>query len=213
MTRLLDSTYVRIGNPEYVRQNDSFGLTTLCNRHVDIKGSSIHFEFRGKRGVEQKVDVRDPRLARVVRECLEIPGYTLFQYCDEDGRRHPLESGDVNEYLRTISGGVYTAKDFRTWGGTLRALLELLDIGEGATHSQTRKNIVEAVKRVAKTLGNQPSACRKYYIHPRILESYLDGVLLSKARQHVAEVECDVKRLKGLEPEEWVMLKLLAECT
>jgi len=213
VVRLLGSTYVRIGNPEYARQNDSFALTTLRDRHVDIEGSKIHFEFRGKRGVEQKVDVRDPRLARVVRECLETPGYTLFQYYDEDRKRQPLDSGDVNEYLRMISGGAFTAKDFRTGGGTLRALLELFDSGEASTKTQARKNVVEAVKRVAKTLGNQPCACRKYYIHPQIPESCLKGELLSRARRHVADAQRSVKRhkLKGLEPEEWVMLQVLAD--
>jgi DNA topoisomerase I len=211
IVRLLDSTHVRIGNVQYAKQNASFGLTTLRNRHVDISGSKIHFEFRGKSGVEQKLDVKDRRLAHIVRQCMEIPGYTLFQYYDEERKRQPIDSGDVNEYLREVCDDAFTAKDFRTWGGTLLAMLALLEIGEPATKTDAKKNVVQAVKQVAKQLGNQPSACRKYYIHPAILQSYTDGTLIDTTKKYVAQARRSqsMSRLKGLELEEWVMLNIL----
>ncbi len=213
VVRLLDSTYVRIGNPQYAKQNDSFGLTTLRNRHVHVSDSKIHLEFRGKRGVEQQIDVRDKRLARIVRECMEIPGYTVFQYYDEAGKRQPVDSGDINDYLHDLSGGEFTAKDFRTWGGSLHALLALVEIGEAANKTQAKKNVVAAIKQAAKKLGNQPSACRKYYIHPVILDCYAEGELLSMAGRYMEQAQQDGKpeNLKGLEPEEWVMLRVLEE--
>lgn len=213
VVRLLDSTYARIGNTEYTRQNDSFGLTTLRSRHVDVSGSKIHFEFHGKSGVEQQADVNDRRLARIVRQCLEIPGYTLFQYYDEAGERLPVDSGDVNDYLHEIGGDVFTAKDFRTWGGTLLALLALRELGVATTKTEARKNVVQAVKRVAGRLGNQPSACRKYYIHPVILQSYADGVLFGKAEKHYGQLQNQKPRKTGeLQLEERVLLKILENC-
>jgi DNA topoisomerase I len=214
VVRLLDSSYVRIGNVEYAKENASFGLTTLRNRHVDISGSTIHFEFRGKKGVEQKVDVRDKRLARIVRECLEIPGYTLFQYYDEEGKRQPIDSGDVNEYLQEISGGAFTAKDFRTWGGTLEAMLALIEIGACDTKTQAKRNVTQAVKQVAQRLGNQPSACRKYYIHPDILQGYLENHLVTIAQTEFKKQQrrSRANKEQALEPEEQVMLGVLAKC-
>jgi DNA topoisomerase-1 len=211
VVRLLDSTYVRIGNAVYAKQNKSFGLTTLRNRHVDILGSEIRLEFRGKRGVEQKVQVQDRRLAHIVRQCLEIPGYTLFQFYDDEDKRQPVDSGDVNQYLQEISGDAFTAKDFRTWGGTLLAMLALLEIGESSTKTQAKKNVAQAVRRVAGRLGNQPSACKKYYIHPAILQSYLEGTLLSTAQVYLKQLKQDLEleRLNGLQPEEWVMMNVL----
>lgn len=211
VVRLLDSTYVRIGNPEYVRQNDSFGLTTLRNRHVDISGSKIHFEFRGKSGKEQKIDITDRRLARIVRQCLEIPGYTLFQYYDEEDKRQPVDSDDVNAYLQEICGEAFTAKDFRTWGGTLLAMLALLAIGECSSKTQAKKNVVQAVKQVAEQLGNQPSACRKYYIHPAIIESYMSRTLVDQVEKYRRRLQSDrrARNHAGLQREEQIMVHLL----
>lgn len=212
VVRLLDATHVRIGNTEYAKQNDSFGLTTLRNRHVDVSGSTIRFAFRGKRGVEQEVDVSDRRLSHVVRQCLEIPGYTLFQYFDSEGRRQPVDSSDVNAYLQEISGDAFTAKDFRTWGGTLLAMQALIGIGEAATKTEAKKNVVRAIKQVAAQLGNQPGACRKYYIHPVILQAYADGTLMNAAQESVKRLTTRPGKSTGLEPEEKVMLAVLATC-
>jgi DNA topoisomerase-1 len=215
LLRLLDSTYVRIGNIAYTRENKSFGLTTLRDRHVDISGSEIRFEFRGKRGVKQRIDIRNKRLARIVRDCQEIPGCTLFQYYDEQNKRQPIDSGDVNEYLHEISGEAFTAKDFRTWGGTLLAMLELFESGEAQTKTQAKKNVTQAVKAVARRLGNQPSACRKYYVHPAILESYVEGGLVAEAQKCFERLQRDPspKMLGGLRVEERVLLMVLERCT
>jgi DNA topoisomerase-1 len=214
VVRLLDSTYVRIGNMQYAKENASFGLTTLRNRHVEVSGANIRFEFRGKRGIEQRVDIHDKRLARIIRQCLEIPGYTLFQYYDEEGKRQPIDSGDVNAYLHEIAGGAFTAKDFRTWGGTLEAMLALLEIGEAVTQTQAKKNVVHAIKQVAKQLGNQPSACRKYYIHPAILQSYMEGDLVAKVQAEFNRLQRKPQHIDpiALQSEEKVMLSLLKTC-
>lgn len=173
---LLESTLIRIGNPRYARSNRSYGLTTLCTRHVDIRGTAIRFQFRGKSGVEHKVTLRDRRLARLMRRCMELPGQQLFQHLDEDGQRRVVSSNDVNRYLREMTGREFTAKDYRTWAGSALSLERLRKL-ECATEADTRKNLVDTVKQVASQLGNTPAVCRKCYIHPAILQSFSEGAL------------------------------------
>lgn len=176
IVRLLESTLVRVGNEEYARTNGSFGLTTLRNRHVAVKGETVNLEFRGKSGIAQRVSVTDRAVARIVRGCRDIPGQELFQWIDPQGERRPIDSNDVNEYLREASGGPFTAKDFRTWFATLEALA-LLRKRRATSEREAKKHALEAVEAVAVKLGNTPAICRKCYIHPVILSSYGEGKL------------------------------------
>ena len=180
VVKLMTITFIRVGNPEYARTNNSFGLTTLRDHHVEVSGSRLQFKFRGKGGKEHAIQVTDLRLARIVKRCQDIPGYELFQYLDENGQRRKIDSSDVNEYLRRISGHDFTAKDFRTWAGTVLALSALKEAGLSDSARQAKKNIVEAIKVVADQLGNTPAICRKCYVHPIVLESYSNGWLLEK---------------------------------
>jgi DNA topoisomerase-1 len=176
---LLDKTRIRIGNPEYQRQNESYGLTTLQDQHVEISGDKITFMFQGKSGKEHSVQLRDKRLARVVRQCQELPGQELFQYLDDEKIRHTLRSNDVNEYLREVTGQDFTAKDFRTWGGTVATTRALFAAGPAATKTERKRKVTQAVKAAAKALGNTVTVCRKYYIHPAVLTAYTDGELFT----------------------------------
>ncbi len=178
VVQLLDCTGIRIGNDEYARANRSFGLTTLRDRHVEISGSSIRFEFRGKSGKSHSVSLSDRRLARIVRRCQEIPGEDLFQYFDEAGVRQTVSSGDVNDYLRAVSGQDFTAKDFRTWSGTKLAVAALTEIGAGTSQRQAKSNVLRASDRVAEQLNNTRAVCRKYYVHPCVFEAYVAGTML-----------------------------------
>ena len=171
VVRLLERTLVRVGNEEYARENSSFGLTTLRNRHVEVRGQQLKLTFRGKSGVLHTVGLRDRRLAKVVRDAQELPGQQLFQYIDEDGETRRIESDDVNEYLRDSMGDAFSAKDFRTWAGTVLAVRALRDA----------PSLTDAVKEVAQALGNTPAVCRRCYIHPRIVDTYLEGGLPSGA--------------------------------
>ena len=177
VVNLLESTLIRVGNPEYAKQNNSFGLTTLRNRHVDISGATLRFEFRGKSGKDQSVEIQDRRLARIVRQVRDLPGQRLFQYLDADGERQSISSEDVNDYLRASTGEDFSAKDFRTWGGTVLALSALLEIGPCETEKEASRAVVEAVKQVSALLGNRPATCRKFYVHPLVIGSYLEGSL------------------------------------
>ncbi len=177
---LLESTLARIGNTEYARQNGSFGLTTLRTRHVDLDGSKVRFQFRGKGGKDHDVRVKDPRVARVIRRCIDLPGYELFQYIDENGDRRTIDSADVNDYLREASGADFTAKDFRTWAGTVLAAGHLLIGGPARNERQAKQNVVAAVRAVAEQLGNTPAVCRKCYVHPAIIDAYSDGTLFGR---------------------------------
>ena len=192
IVRLLDLTSIRIGNGEYARSNESFGLTTLCDDHVGFAGSKMTFSFKGKSGVEHDVDVRDQRLARIVRECQEIPGQDLFQYLDENGRGHKIRSEDVNAYIREIGGGPFTAKDFRTWNGTRTALTVLLEMGSPESATQAKAGAVSAVKLVAEALRNRPATCRKFYIHPAVLAAYEAGFPRRSAAREGLTVEEDL---------------------
>ena len=172
---LLESTLIRIGNDEYARANKSYGLTTMRNRHVDIDGSHVRFHFRGKSGKQHDIELSDRRLARIVQKCRDLPGQELFQYLDEDGARHALDSADVNDYLREIAGDDYTAKDFRTWAGTVLAAGELARSWPYESDAEAKRHIVAAVQAVSQRLGNTPAVCRKCYIHPVIIEAYQRG--------------------------------------
>jgi DNA topoisomerase I len=174
---LMEKSCMRIGNREYAIKNQSFGLTTLRDRHVEIDGAKLTFEFNGKKGVAHKVELHDRRLARIVQHCKEIPGYELFQYYDDQNEKHAIESGDVNTYLQEITGEAFSAKDFRTWAGTLHAFRAFREIIPADTDTEKRKQIVEVIKEVSRKLGNTPAVCRKYYIHPLLLESFENGKL------------------------------------
>ncbi|MFN2419980.1 MAG: DNA topoisomerase IB [Gemmatimonadota bacterium] len=177
VARLLDETLIRVGNEEYVRDNDSFGVTTLRDRHVEIEGASIRFEFRGKGGKRHEVDLEDRRLARIIRRCRDIPGQELFQYLDDEGNRQVVRSDDLNDYLREIGGDDFTAKDFRTWAGTVLGAVALGAADACTSDAHGRRVIADAVKRVAERLGNTPAICRKCYINPEIFRGYQDGSL------------------------------------
>jgi DNA topoisomerase I len=176
--RLMDETLIRIGNEEYARHNQSYGLTTLRHDHVRIEGSTtIMFEFRAKSGKEQRVRLSDPRLATVVHACHELPGQELFQYVDDDGKVCDVGSGDVNDYLRTVTRASFTAKDFRTWGGSVTAAEALVDLGPPRSATDAKRKIVRAIDAAAARLNNTRAVCRKSYVNPRVLDSYVDGTL------------------------------------
>ena len=204
---LLEATMMRVGNEEYARTNKSFGLTTLRNRHVKVDGSDVQFSFRGKSGVYHKVKVHDRRLAGIVKRTRDLPGQELFQYIDEDGETHSVDSSDVNDYLRNITGEEYTAKDFRTWSGTVLAALALQEFEKFDSETQAKKNIVRAIESVAEKLGNTPTICRKCYVHPAVLDAYLEGAPLDVMRERTEEKLAE--DLHALQPEEAAVLAML----
>jgi DNA topoisomerase-1 len=207
--RLLETTLIRVGNAEYARDNRSFGLTTIRHRHVAINGSTIAFEFRGKGGRVHKVSTQDRRLARVVRACHELPGQELFQYIDDDGVRRDVGSADVNAYLQEVTGEPFTAKDFRTWAGTVLASLALSEFESFDSQAAAKRNVTRAIEHVANHLGNTVAVCRKSYIHPAILDSYLDGSLLEFLK---SQVEAALREeLQGLSSEESAVLAFLQQ--
>ncbi|HEX6691130.1 MAG TPA: DNA topoisomerase IB [Burkholderiales bacterium] len=175
VVRLLDKTLIRVGNDEYARENKSYGLTTLQRRHVQVDGQTLRFSFRGKSGVEHTITVSDPRLARIVQRCRDLPGQEMFQYLDARRKRQAISSDDVNDYLRELSGRDVTAKDFRTWGGTMLAAVELRAMGEAASRAEADRNIIRAIDAVAERLGNTRAVCRKYYVHPALISAYYMG--------------------------------------
>jgi DNA topoisomerase-1 len=204
---LLEATMMRIGNDEYARENKSYGLTTLRNRHVHIDGSEVEFSFRGKSGVHHDVKVHDRRLAKIIQRTRDLPGQDLFQYLDADGERHTVGSSDVNDYLRAMTGEDYTAKDFRTWSGTVLAALALREFEKFDSEAQAKKNVVRAIEAVAEKLGNTPSVCRKCYVHPAVLDAYMDGTMLEGLRARAEESLAE--ELHDLEPEEAAVLVML----
>ena len=206
--RLLETTCIRVGNEEYARENHSYGLTTMHNRHVTVKGSTITFDFTGKSGVHHTIDIQNRRLANIVQKCHDLPGYELFQYIDEDGHRHTVQSSDVNSYLHEISGEHFTAKDFRTWAGTVLTAMLLREFEPYETQTQAKKNVIQAIKSVAERLGNTPTVCRKCYIHPAVLEQYQSGAMLQAIETEVAE-QVD-RQLSDLRDEEFALLRMLA---
>jgi DNA topoisomerase-1 len=209
VVRLLESTLIRVGNAEYARENKSFGLTTIRHDHVEVNGTELAFEFRGKSGKLHKVTTRDRRLARIVRACQELPGQELFQYVDADGVRHDVDSADVNAYLQEITGEPFTAKDFRTWAGTVLASLALSEFETFDTKAAAKRNVTRAIEHVANNLGNTVAVCRKAYIHPAILDSYLDGSLLEFLKGQVEEALRE--ELDGLSSEEAAVLAFLQQ--
>ena len=185
---LLEKTMMRVGNQEYAKENKSFGLTTLRNRHIRVKGGHVEFDFRGKHGIDHHIDLSDRRLARIVERCRDLPGQDLFQFVDHDGERHGLGSEDVNHYLHEISGEAITAKDFRTWAATNLAAELLSELERFDSQAAAKKELVHAVENVAKRLGNTPAICRKCYIHPAVFEGYLDGSLAEGLKQRADEL-------------------------
>jgi DNA topoisomerase I len=183
VVRLLETTLIRVGNQEYARTNESYGLTTMLDEHVTINGATLRFDFRGKSGKDHEVQVRDRRLARIVQRCQELPGQHLFQYLDDEGNGHAVGSADVNAYLREITGEDFTAKDFRTWAGTVLAAETLHAIGPCNSTSEAKRNISQAIRHVASRLGNTPTVCRKSYVYPMVLEAYLAGSLIIDFQQ------------------------------
>ncbi len=183
VVKLLETTYIRVGNEEYAEENNSFGLTTLRNQHLQILGDTLRFRFKGKSHQQHEITLEDKRLARIMRKCKEVPGSSLFEYLDEEGKPQTVESGDVNEYLREISGGDFTAKDFRTWGGTCLAANFLLEKCLSGVDKSTKSALVDVVKDVASKLGNKPATCKKYYIHPTLMDCYSAGKLKSFAEE------------------------------
>ncbi|WP_034296987.1 DNA topoisomerase IB [Herbaspirillum sp. RV1423] len=206
---LLQATLMRIGNEEYARNNRSFGITTLNNRHVKADGADIKFHFHGKSGVQHTIKLHDPYMVRIVRKLLDLPGQELFQYVDEAGETHAIDSSDVNDYLRDVTGENYTAKDFRTWAGTVLAASALDEPRQFDSQAEARKNIVQAIAHVAKKLGNTPAICRKCYVHPDVISAYLDGVTVGQLKQQADDNP--IGDIHALSPEEATVLALLQE--
>ncbi|HUR45933.1 MAG TPA: hypothetical protein VMZ27_08685 [Candidatus Saccharimonadales bacterium] len=208
IVKLLEVSLIRVGNEEYARENNSFGLTTLQDRHAQVNGSKVHFKFRGKSGKDHDIDVQDRHLSRIVKSCQDLPGQDLFQYIDEEGKQQDVKSEDVNQYLREITSAEFTAKDFRTWAGTVLAAMALREFEKCNNQRAARKNIVRAIERVSSRLGNTPSVCRKCYVHPAVLDCYLDGTLINTLRNRA---QTELKSLKHMTAEEGLVLGLLEE--
>ena len=209
VVRLLEVSLIRVGNEEYAKENQSFGLTTMRNRHAKIDGSTVRFRFRGKSGKQHTVEVSDRRVARIVQKCQDLPGQHLFEYEDSDGQIVSIESEDVNDYLQGIAGQPFTAKDFRTWAGTVLAAIALGKMEEVDSQAIAKKNVVTAIETVARLLGNTSTICRKCYIHPAIPTSYLNGKLAGNLRLK-ADSEI-AQHLRELKPEEAAVITLLRQ--
>ena len=206
IVRLLDETCIRVGNDEYAEENNSFGLTTLRNRHAEVHGDGIRLHFLGKSKQQHDVTLHDARLAKIVKNCQDLPGQELFQYRADDGEYVKVDSADVNDYLREISGDDFTAKDFRTWHGTCHMAQQLAALGLAQSKTEIKRNIVEAIKETAKKLGNRPPACRKFYVHPVVFNAYTERTIVS-AMQKMRSNRASRKR--GLRPEEAAVLRLI----
>ena len=202
VVQLLEKTLIRVGNEEYARDNGSIGLTTMRDAHATIIGPNVRFEFRGKSGVRHAVDLNDPRLAKIIKACRELPGYELFQYVDAGGRRQTIDSADVNAYLRKVSGEDFTAKDFRTWVGTLLAARALSDAPRSSSIAETKRHLARAVESVAGRLGNTTTVCRKCYIHPAVLDAYMHGAT-------IRTVKTRANGIRGLDSEEAAVVALI----
>jgi|CXWL01.1.fsa_nt_gi DNA topoisomerase-1 len=199
VVRLLDVTHMRIGNEEYAKDNHSYGLTTLLNKHVNVDGATIRFAFRGKSGVAQEIDVQDRHVARIIQQCHDLPGHELFHYVTSDGKKMPVSSEHVNMYIEGIAKEEFTAKDFRTWGGTIRAAESLLHLGESDVASHRKQCLVCAIKDAAAELGNRPATCKKYYIDPRIFEAYEARTLCDVLERYMNEKHAAPNALKPIE--------------
>jgi DNA topoisomerase I len=210
IVRLMEVTLIRVGNEEYARENHSFGLTTMRVRHVEIEGSTATFRFQGKSGVRHTVDINDRRLVKIIERCQDIPGYELFQFLDADVNPCTIDSADVNTYLREISSQDFTAKDFRTWAGTVLACMSLREFDEFKSPTEAKRNVVQAIKAVAKQLGNTPSVCRKCYVHPAVLDCYMNRVLPPSLRKRARRT---ISGAFGLHGEELTLMRLLQKRT
>jgi DNA topoisomerase I len=208
IVQLLEKTLIRVGNSEYARSNHSYGLTTILDKQVQVHGKHVHFEFRGKSGVDHSIDLDDPRLAPIVHACQELPGQELFAYTNAKGKAVDINSADVNGYIHEITGEAFTAKDFRTWNATVLAAKALREVATFDSESQGKKNVLRAVEEVAKRLGNTRSVCRKCYIHPAVIDAYMDGSLLKTLEQRAKQ---EMQNLKNLKPEEAAILAFLQE--
>jgi DNA topoisomerase I len=207
VVHLLENTLIRVGNDDYAKQNKSYGLTTLRNPHVKVEGAELRFQFKGKSGKTWRLQLKDRRVAKIVKACQDLPGQDLFQYLDEAGEQRSISSADVNEYLREITGSDITAKDFRTWAGTVMAAMALQEMESFDTKAGAKKNVRDAIERVASRLGNTPTICRKCYVHPEIFSSYAEGALLLDIKERVEE---ELREdLASLKPEEAAVLSLL----
>ena len=204
---LMERTNMRVGNEIYEKLYGSYGITTLKDRHFKGTSTKLHFTFKGKKGVKHDISFTNRKLARIVQQCKEIPGKELFQYYDEEGKRHPIDSGMVNDYIKEISGEDFTAKDFRTWSGTVNAFLALNELGMAETETVRKKMIVSALDKVACLLGNTRSVCKKYYVHPLILQLY-ETQSLKKYLKQLDNIEKNDNKT-GLTHEEEVILTLL----
>ena len=207
VVHLLETTLARVGNGDYAKQNKSYGLTTLKNRHVAVDGNEVRFRFTGKSGKQWSLRVKDRRIAKIIRACQELPGQELLQYVDDEGKPQDITSSDVNEYLKEITGKNITAKDFRTWAGTVLAAMALNDVKAFDSNAEAKRNVRAALEKVAARLGNTPTICRKCYVHPEVLTSYLDGNLVLEIKSAVDEELHD--QLEGLKPEEAAVLAML----
>jgi DNA topoisomerase I len=207
VVHLLDTTLIRIGNASYARENRSYGLTTLRDRHVEVNGSGLRFDFKGKGGKVWRLRISDRRVARIVKSCQDLPGQHLFQYLGEDGQRHRVDSSDVNAYLREVTGQGFTAKDFRTWAGTVIAAMALGELEASDSQAAAKRNLRRAIERVAGRLGNTPTICRKCYVHPEVVNGFLEGELLEQLK---CKVESELRdEIEGLRPEEAAVLAFL----
>jgi DNA topoisomerase-1 len=208
---LMQLTMIRVGNDEYAKQNHSYGLTTLLNRHLEINGTKLNFQFKGKSGVKHKITISDKKLAALIKSIRDLPGQELFQYLDENDEQHSVSSSELNNYLRELTGENYTAKDFRTWYGTIAAVHELLKFERYASESEAKQNIVEAIKNVAKKLGNTPAICRKCYVHPLIITTYLNGTLSKRMPKLIDKQSADkaAKNKQEISVEELAILRFL----
>lgn len=206
VVKLLETTLIRVGNAQYAQENESYGLTTIRKKHVDVDDDTVTFEFTGKSGKDWHIALEDERIAEVVSACEDVPGYELFKYFDEDGERVNVESADVNDYLQRVTGEEVTAKDFRTWAGTVLAAMALEEFEAFDSETQAKKNVVRAIERVSKQLGNTPSIARQSYVHPQVIDAYMDGSLRESLRKRA---EKKLQTLSGLKPEEAAVLAFL----
>ena len=211
VVQLLDKTLIRVGNDEYARENRSYGLTTLRMQHVQVNGRKLSFSFRGKSGVQHAISVTDGRIARIVQRCQDLPGQELFQYLNSSGKRETVTSDDVNGYLRQISGHEITAKDFRTWGGTMLAGVELREMGAVSTMREAKRNIIRAIDAVAERLGNTRTVCRKYYIHPALMHAYLQGLVPGPSSRDLPRQNRRRRPIPALRRDEVAILQFLHE--
>lgn len=206
---LMERTYIRVGSEDYEKLYGSYGLTTMKDKHVKVEGDKVHFSFKGKKGIEHEITLKNRRLAKMVKQCRDIPGKELFQYYDEEGNKHPIDSGMVNAYVKMASGGDFTTKDFRTWAGTLNIIRAFKSIGQAESEPELKKNVVSALDEVSKKLGNTRTVCKKYYVHPGIIKLYEDKNL----ERYLKELD-NIERpddLTGLTSEEKVLMKILQQ--